>query len=138
MRRKFLAVVAAILSVGYPAFGQQPNGNLPPPEDKRIFGIIPNYRTSPSLVDYKPLAPRQKFMIATQDSFDRGTVILAAAFAGEGQLTNANPSFGQGAAGYGRYFGTAYSDLVIGELHDGRDLPHHLASGPAIFSARHR
>jgi hypothetical protein len=53
-------------------------------------------------------------MIATQDSFDRGTVVLAAAFAGEGQLTNANPSFGQGAAGYGRYFGTAYSDLVIG------------------------
>ncbi len=53
-----------------------------PRESKRIFGIIPNNRTSPSLKDYKPLSSKQKFEIARQDSFDRGTVVLAAAFAG--------------------------------------------------------
>jgi hypothetical protein len=134
MRREFLTLVVAILSADCVAFGQQPtNSNLPSPEDKRIFGIIPNYRTSPSLVDYKPLTPRQKFMIATQDSFDRGTVILAAAFAGEGQLTNANPSFGQGAAGYGRYFGTAYSDLVIGNYMTEGIYPTILHQDPRYF-----
>jgi hypothetical protein len=79
-----------------------------PQESKRVFGIIPNNRTSPGLKDYKPLSPKAKSEIASQDSFDRGAVVLAAAFAAEAQLTRADPSFGQGRQGYGRYFGTAY------------------------------
>ena len=134
MRKEFLSVVVAILSVDYVALGQQPaSGNPPQPEDKRIFGIIPNYRTSPSLTDYKPLTPQKKFMIATQDSFDRGTVVLAAAFAGEGQLTNANQSFGQGTAGYARYFGTAYADLVIGDYMTEAIYPTILHQDPRYF-----
>src|ERR1700730_7983640 len=70
----------------------------PEPESKRVLGVIPNYRTSPSLTQYQPLTPGEKFVIASQDSFDRGTVVLAAAFAGQAQLTNSNRSFGQGAA----------------------------------------
>ena len=102
-------------------------------EDKRILGIIPNYRTFPSLTDYKPISAREKFVIATQDSFDRGTVVLAAAFAGEGQLTNANRSFGQGAAGYGRYFGTAYADFVIGDYMTEGIYPALLHQDPRYF-----
>ena len=85
-------------------------------ESKRIFGIIPNYRTSPSMEDYEPLTSREKFKIAAEDAFDPGTFALAALFAGDGQLTNANRSFGQGAAGYGRYFGTAFGDFAIGNF----------------------
>ncbi len=87
----------------------------PDPENKRLFGIIPNYRTSPSLVHYEPLSAGAKFKLATQDSFDRGTFLLASAFAGEGQLTNANPSFGQGVKGYAHYFVTSYADWTIGD-----------------------
>jgi hypothetical protein len=72
-------------------------------------------------------------MIATQDSFDRGTVVLAAAFAGEGQLTNSNPSFGQGTAGYARYFGTAYADLVIGDYMTEGIYPTVLHQDPRYF-----
>jgi hypothetical protein len=43
--------------------------------------------------------------MASEDAFDRGTVALAVLFGGQGQLTNANRSFGQGAAGFGRYIG---------------------------------
>src|SRR5579863_8516801 len=75
------------------------------PESKRILWIVPNYRTSPSLKNYEPLTAREKFKVASEDAFDRGTVGLAALFAGESQLTNQNRSFGQGGAGYGRYFG---------------------------------
>ena len=90
-----------------------PESKIPKNEHSRILGIIPNYRTFPSLKDYKPLTARQKFKIATEDSFDRGTVALAAVFAGEAQITNATKSFGQGLTGYSRYFGTAYADFVI-------------------------
>jgi hypothetical protein len=86
------------------------------PEGKRIFGIIPNYRTAPSIDDFEPLTSREKFRIASEDAFDPGTFALAALFAGQGQLTNGDRSFGQGAAGFGRYYGTAFGDLAIGNF----------------------
>jgi hypothetical protein len=86
----------------------------PETESKRIFLIIPNYRTVPTIRDFKPLTPGEKFKIATEDSFDRGTFALAALFGGQAQLTNANRAFGQGAAGFGRYFGASFGDFAIG------------------------
>jgi hypothetical protein len=131
---------------GFIAYCQQPGPNPPPVQPgtsakdnqsesapKRILGIIPNYRTSPSLTNYEPISAKEKFRIASQDSFDRGTVILAAAFAGEGQLTNANRSFGQGAAGYGRYFGTSYADFVIGNYMTEAIYPTILHQDPRYF-----
>jgi hypothetical protein len=102
-------------------------------ESKRIFGIIPNYRTSPSLHPYSSIGTREKFKIASQDSFDRGTFLLAAAFAGEAQLTNSNPSFGQGLAGYGRYLGTSYADFVIGDFMTEAIYPTLLHQDPRYF-----
>ncbi len=104
-----------------------------PQESKRIFGIIPNNRTAPSLKDYQPLSPKQKFAIARQDSFDRGTVVLAAAFAGYDQLTNANRAFGQGLPGYGRYFGASYGDFVIGNYMSEAIFPVLLHQDPRYF-----
>ncbi len=102
-------------------------------ESKRLFGIIPNYRTSPSLKNYSPLTSREMFTLAGQDAFDRGTVILAAGFAGESQLTRADPRFGQGAAGFGRYFGTSYADFVIGDYMTEAILPTLLHQDPRYF-----
>ena len=102
-------------------------------EGKRIFWIIPNFRTSPTLAEYKPLNPKEKLNIAAQDSFDRGTVALAALFAGEGQLSNSNPSFGQGAKGYARYFGKAYADFVIGDFMTESIYPTILHQDPRYF-----
>jgi hypothetical protein len=110
-----------------------PPSQLAPSESKRIFGIIPNNRTSPSLKDYKPLSTKAKFDIARQDSFDRGTVILAAAFAADAQLTSANPSFGQGAQGYARYFGASYGDFVIGNYMSEAIFPTLLHQDPRYF-----
>ncbi len=143
-----LVVTAALLSV--PLFGQQSTATAPVPgvakakgsssceesshvESKRIFGIVPNYRTSPCLQNYKPLTTHAKFKIASQDSFDRGTFFLAAAFAGESQLTNSNPRFGQGTAGYARYLGTSYADFVIGDYMTEAIFPSLLHQDPRYF-----
>jgi hypothetical protein len=113
---------------------EAPTGTNPPePVQKRIFGVIPNFRTFPSLLHYQPLTTGQKFKIATQDSFDRGTFILAAAFAGEGQLTRSNPSFGTGIAAYGRYLGTSYADFVIGDFMTEAIYPSLLHQDPRYF-----
>ena len=108
----------------------QPN---PEPSVKRILWIIPNYKTFPTPAVYKPITPRQKLNIATADSFDRGTVILAAAFAGEGQLSNSSPSFGQGVEGYSHYFGAAYTDLVVGDYMTEAVFPTLLHQDPRYF-----
>ncbi len=138
----------AVLSL--PLFGQQAAPKPPVPgvagakpsspceespqvESKRIFGIVPNYRTSPCLQNYKPLTTKEKFKIASQDSFDRGTFVLAAAFAGEAQLTNSNQAFGQGTAGYARYLGTSYADFVIGDYMTEAILPSVLHQDPRYF-----
>jgi len=105
----------------------------PAPLKKRLFGIVPNYRASPSLTEYQPLSVKEKFKIATQDSFDRGTVMLSAVFAGLGQSTNATPAFGQGAAGYARYLGTSYADFVIGNYMTEAIYPSLLHQDPRYF-----
>jgi hypothetical protein len=109
----------------------------PPVESKRILGIVPNYRTSPCLLHYKPISVREKFAIARQDGFDQGTVVLAAAFAGESQLTNSNRDFGQGVAGYARYLGTSYADFVIGDYMTEAIFPSLFHQDPRYFRRGH-
>ena len=58
------------------SFCQQPAANVVP-ENKRILWIIPNYRTSPTLANYKPLTTGGKFKLAAKDAFDPGTFVLA-------------------------------------------------------------
>ena len=103
------------------------------PENKRILGIIPNYRTFPTLTDYKPMTDKEKFKLAFNDSFDRGTFVLAAAFAGQGQLSKSDPSFGQGVEGYSHYLATAYADLAIGDFMTEAIYPTILHQDPRYF-----
>jgi len=129
-------VSLAVLLGAWVAAGQNVSGDQTEvQESKRIFGIIPNYRTSPSLVNYEPLTIGEKFKLASEDSFDRGTFALAGFFAGEGQLTNANRSFGQGGAGFGRYYGAAYGDLVIGNYMTEAIFPTILHQDPRYFQS---
>jgi hypothetical protein len=110
-----------------------PQDQKPNTEDKRILGIIPNYRTSSSLANYEPLTATAKFKVASEDAFDRGTFILAGLFAGEAQLTNDNRAFGQGAAGFGQYYGAAYGDLLIGDCMTEAIFPTFLRQDPRYF-----
>ena len=98
-----------------------------------MLWIIPNYRTFPSLADYKPITPKEKFRIAMDDTFDRGTLVLAAAFAGQGELTKSNFSFGQEEQGYSHYFATAYADLALGNYMTEAVYPTLLHQDPRYF-----
>jgi hypothetical protein len=54
-------------------------------------------------------------------------------FAGEAQLTNATPAFGQGVKGYARYLGTSYADFVIGDMMTEAIYPVILHQDPRYF-----
>jgi hypothetical protein len=139
-------LTAMFLSLPSLLLGQQAappaNSTQPPPSAnslqpqqryKRVLWFIPNYRTSPSLNPYVPVTPAEKFSIAAQDAFDPGTIVLGAFIGGISQASNSNPSFGQGTEGYFRYFGTAYGDLVIGNIMTEGVFPTLLRQDPRYF-----
>lgn len=125
--------VTALLMASWAA-AQDPSGSAAQKqEDKRVFGIVPNYHTSPSLQTYEPLTTQEKFNEASQDAFDRGTFILSGIFGAQSQLTGANRAFGQGAAGFARYAGTAYGDLAIADFMTEAVFPTLLHQDPRYF-----
>jgi hypothetical protein len=103
------------------------------PPDKRVLGVLPNYRTANETAVYAPITVQQKFSIASKDSFDYPLLALGAAIAGIGQWTNENPSFGQGAAGFARRFGTSYADQAIGNMMTEAIFPSFLHEDPRYF-----
>jgi len=103
------------------------------PHDKRVLGVLPNYRTANETAVYTPITAKQKFTIASKDSFDYPLVALSAVIAGWGQLTNGNPSFGQGIGGYGRRVGTSYADQAIGNMMTEAIFPSFLHEDPRYF-----
>jgi hypothetical protein len=93
-----------------------PPASTPEPQTKHIFGVFPNYGTSPSLSPYVPISSKDKFKIASKDALDPGAIVVAAAAGGIAQLLNSNRVFGQEVSGYGRYFAAAYGNHVIGDF----------------------
>jgi hypothetical protein len=83
------------------------------PQTKRILGIIPNFRAVSTSQVLPPQSAKEKFVTATEDSFDYSAFVLPAALAGYSMATNATPEFHQGAAGYGRYFWHSWVDQSI-------------------------
>ena len=103
------------------------------PEDKRIFGVLPNYRTAEAASPFAPLSAKQKFTIAFKDSFDWPVYPTAAAFATLYQLENQNPSFGQGMPGYATRVAAAYGDQMIGNMMTEGIVPSLLHQDPRYF-----
>jgi len=79
-------------------------------QTKRILGIIPNFRSVSVNQHLPPQTIREKFVDATQDSFDYSSVLLPALLAGYSMANDSTPEFHQGAAGYGRYFWHTFVD----------------------------
>src|ERR1022692_2696614 len=72
------------------------NSAQPEKQDKRVFGVFPNYRTTDGNVPFQEITGKQKFLIGFKDSFDWPVYPVGGLFAALYQLENQNPSFGQG------------------------------------------
>jgi hypothetical protein len=83
-------------------------------QTKRILGVFPNYRSVSADTELPPQSFKDKFVLATKDSFDYSSFILAGAIAGVAQAQNSYPEFRQGTAGYGRYYWHAFADQAVG------------------------
>ena len=108
----------------------------PAPADggaNRVFGVLPNYRTADASQEGTVLTAHQKLVIASKDSFDYPLVFLAGALAGLGQLTDQQPSFGQGMKGFGHRLATNYADQSMGNMFTEGVFPVLLHEDPRYF-----
>lgn len=123
--------VAALLGAATPTVVRAQPAD--PDADKRIFGIIPNYRTVPTLDEYQPIDARAKFAIAKDDLLDRGTFVLAGIFGAYGQLRDSTPAYGHGVSAFARYYSASLADLMIGDVMTEGILPVVLHQDPRYF-----
>src|SRR5581483_3771078 len=111
-----------------------PSQNVPL-EDKRVFGVIPNNRTTEASLPFTPIKAKRKMTIALKDSFALPLGLTSSVFASVYQWEDQNPSFGQGMAGYTRRLATSYGDLVVGNMMTEGVMPALLHEDPRYFRA---
>ena len=73
-------------------------------QTSRILGIIPNFRAVSTTEHLPPQSVHEKFVTATQDSFDYSSLFVPTALAGWNYSRNNVPEFGKGAGAYGQYW----------------------------------
>ena len=83
-------------------------------QSKRILWIIPNYRAVSKDAQLPPLSFKQQSWLATEDTFDYSDFIFVGALSGISMAQKSEPSFGQGGAGYGRYYWRVFADVQVG------------------------
>lgn len=154
-------VIAALLLAAFPAVAQQQqqpavatsSKDQSKPGDKdnadqraeanpqtgtskdRLFYTLPNFLTVQNAGQLSPLTPGQKFKVVARGSFDYVEYPWYGALAGISQAENSDPSFGQGAAGYGKRYGEAFADGTIENFMVGAVLPSLLRQDPRFYQS---
>jgi hypothetical protein len=105
-----------------------------PKKHDRILGVIPNYRTVED-EEKEParISAGEKFKLGLEDSFDYYAYPAAGLFAGMNMWQKQTPSFGQGAAGFGKYYGAAFADQTIANMMSESVFPTMLHQDPRYF-----
>jgi hypothetical protein len=109
--------------------------SISPPDtiDKRLFGVIPNYRAEQIQAVYKPISTHDKFLIARGDSFDWPNYFLLAGYALQSQVASKGFRDNGGITGFGEYYARAMADQVIGSYFTEAILPSLLHEDPRFF-----
>lgn len=106
-------------------------------QSKRILGIIPNYRAVSANTQLPPLALGGKFRLATEDSFDYSSFLVAGVVAGASQAKNSSPEFRRGVAAYGRYYWHSFADLTVGNYLTETIFPGATHEDPRYYTLGH-
>jgi len=128
-------VLLLLTAAGLCTYGQEvtAEAEAPAKADKRVFGVLPNYRTADGSLPFKPISTDYKMTIAVKDTFDYPLMAIGGIYAGFSQLSNQYPSLGQGAKGYFNRFVRGYTDQAIGNMMTEGILPSLLREDPRYF-----
>jgi len=101
-------------------------------EQQRVLRFIPNFYVT-YRDDAAPLSTKLKFQLAWKSSTDPVTFFGTAFLAGLQQAGDQHSEFGQGAQGYGKRFGAAYTSVITSTFLSGAVFPSLLKQDPRYF-----
>ena len=101
-------------------------------EHQRVLGVIPNFYVEYDRQDVVPLPAMLKFKLALKASTDTVSLVAAGFLAGMTQAAK-DPSYVEGAKGYGQRIGAAYADGASDILIGGAILPTLLRQDPRYY-----
>jgi hypothetical protein len=116
----FLGLTMAGQSSPWPQTSPPPNAGAKSDEEKqlekqeqsqRMLGVIPQFGTT-NRQNAPPLSPGEKFHLFFKSAFDPVEIVTVGAQAGISQSQDEFPEYGQGAAGYGKRYGSTLADEV--------------------------
>jgi hypothetical protein len=106
-------------------------------QTNRIMGVVPNFAAVSANTQLPPLSTKGKFWLATEDSFDYSSFVWTGILAGQEFGLNNFPEFGQGMAGYGRYYWHTFVDGVSGTYFTEAIVPWITREDPRYYTLGH-
>jgi hypothetical protein len=106
-------------------------------QSKRILWIFPNYRAVSTNTQLPRLSLREKFWLATQDSFDYSSFVSSGIISGVSQARNSYPEFGNGGKAFGRYYWHAVADQAVGNYMTEAIVPALTHEDPRYYTLGH-
>ena len=101
--------------------------------EKRLFGVIPNYRADQAQAIYTPITAKQKFAIAKSDSFDWPNYLLLVGYAVQSQVASGGFTHNGGTSGFAKFYARSVGDQIIGSYVTEAILPTLLHQDPRFF-----
>jgi hypothetical protein len=101
-------------------------------KSQRVMGVMATFNTT-SNRNAAPLSSGQKFKLFFKSSTDPWPFLLAGVVSGIGQADDSYSEWGQGAQGYAKRYGAAYSDAFIGNFFGNAVLPSIWHEDPRYF-----
>jgi hypothetical protein len=93
---------------------QKNKRSAPPEQSSRILWIAPNFGAVTAGVQFKPMTAKEKFKLATNDTFDYTGFVWTGILAGQSMAMRNYPEFGDGMAAYGNYYWHEFVDGASG------------------------
>lgn len=105
---------------------------------KRIMGMVPNFQTTNAKAsDVLALTPKQKFILATHQSFDISAHVGNLFQSALEQAANSQPHYGEGWDAFGERFAASEADQVTGSYLEYAILPIVFHEDPRYFRRGH-
>jgi hypothetical protein len=116
---------------------QQTAGQQNGTSHDRLFWALPNFLTVENAENVPPLTPGQKFKLVARGIYDPMEFVLVGFVAALGQASDSDSSYGQGAQGYAKRYGTVYGDNAIENFMASAVLPSILHQDPRYYQLGH-
>lgn len=120
-----------------PAAPAPSQNSSPLQQTNRMMWIVPNFAAVSPGVKFKPMTPKQKLWMATEDSFDYSSFVWSGVLAAQSYALDQYPELGTGGVAYGRYYWRGVLDGISNPYFSEAIVPILTHQDPRYFTLGH-